>query len=67
MKKVLITGATGFIGQHIVKANVSRGNSVRALVLPGDAGEAGLKAQGVEVVNGDIRDYEAVRRAVGMR
>lgn len=65
MKKVLITGATGFIGQHIVKANVAKGNRVRALVLPGDAGEAGLKAQGVEVVNGDIRDYESVRNAVG--
>ena len=65
MKKVLITGATGFIGQHIVKANVAKGNRVRALVLPGDAGEAGLKAQGVEVINGDIRDYAAVRSAVG--
>jgi nucleoside-diphosphate-sugar epimerase len=65
MKKVLITGATGFIGQHIVKANVAKGNRVRALVLPGDAGEAGLKAQGVEVISGDIRDYAAVRGAVG--
>ena len=65
MKKVLITGATGFIGRHVVKANLTKGNKVRALVLPGDAGEAWLKQQGVEVVNGDIRDYEAVRRAVG--
>ena len=38
MKKVLITGATGFIGHHIVKANVPKGNRVRALVLPGDSG-----------------------------
>lgn len=65
MKKVLITGATGFIGGNVVKANVAKGNSVRALVLPGDAGEAGLKKQGVEVINGDIRDYDCVRRAVG--
>jgi nucleoside-diphosphate-sugar epimerase len=65
MKNVLITGATGFIGRHVVKANLAKGNRVRALVLPGDAGEAGLRQQGVEVVNGDIRDYEAVRRAVG--
>ena len=65
MKKVLITGATGFIGRHVVKANLAKGNKVRALVLPGDDGEAGLRQQGVEVVNGDIRDYEAVRRAVG--
>ena len=39
MKKVLITGATGFIGQHIVKANVSKGNQVRALVLPAQRGQ----------------------------
>ena len=65
MKRVLITGATGFIGRHVVKANLAKGNRVRALVLLGDAGAAGLKEQGVEVVNGDIRDYEAVRRAVG--
>ena len=65
MKRVLITGATGFIGRHVVKANLAKGNRVRALVLPGDAGEAWLKGQGVEVVNGDIRDYEAVRRAAG--
>ncbi len=64
MKRVLITGATGFIGSHVVKANLAKGNHVRALVLPGDAGEAGLKEQGVEVLSGDIRDYEAVRRAV---
>lgn len=65
MKKVLITGATGFIGRHVVKANLAKGNKVRALVLPGDAGEAWLKKQGVEVIPGDIRDYESVRRAVG--
>lgn len=65
MKNVLITGATGFIGRHVVKANLAKGNRVRAFVLPGDSGEAWLKERGVEIVNGDIRDYEAVRRAVG--
>jgi nucleoside-diphosphate-sugar epimerase len=65
MKNVLITGATGFIGRHVVKANLAKGNRVRALVLLGDTGEVWLKEQGVEVVNGDIRDYEAVRCAVG--
>jgi len=65
MKNVLITGATGFIGHHIVEANLAKGHNVRAFVLPGDAGEARLKEQGVEVVTGDIRDYDAVRRAVG--
>ena len=32
MERVLITGATGFIGGHLVKANLAKGYSVRALV-----------------------------------
>jgi len=64
MKNVLITGATGFIGRHIVKANLKKGNRVRALVLPKDEGGVWLKEQGVDIVSGDIRNYEAVRGAV---
>ena len=63
MKKVLITGATGFIGGNLVKANISKGNHVRAFVLPGDPDEPKLKSLGVETVHGDIREYDAVRRA----
>ncbi len=65
MNRVLITGATGFIGSHIVNANLTVGNHVRALVLPGDAGGENLKQKGVEVVEGDIRDFAKVREAVG--
>ena len=67
MKKVLITGASGFIGSHIVKANLAKGNAVRALVLPGDPGGDVLKQKGVETVMGDIRDYEKVRQAASGR
>ncbi|MBM3119485.1 MAG: NAD-dependent epimerase/dehydratase family protein [Chloroflexi bacterium] len=63
MKRVLITGATGFIGGHLVKANISKGHQVRALVLPDDPEDSVLRSKGVEVVIGDIRDYEAVRKA----
>ena len=34
MKNVPITGATGFIGGHVVKANLAKDNKVCALVLP---------------------------------
>jgi nucleoside-diphosphate-sugar epimerase len=34
--KVLITGATGFVGTHLVNANLAKGNFVKAFVLPND-------------------------------
>lgn len=64
MKNVLITGATGFIGGHLVEANLKKGNRVRAMVLPGDpGGERLAKKKGVQVVSGDVRDYDSVKRA----
>ena len=64
MGLVLITGATGFIGGHLVDENLKRKNNVRAFVLPDDPGAETLRAKGVEVVYGDIRDYDAVEKAV---
>jgi len=64
MKKVLITGATGFIGGNLVKGNLARGNRVRAMALPGDPGATLLKERGVEVVQGDVRDFESVKKAM---
>jgi len=64
MKRVLITGATGFIGGNLVKGNLVRGNRVRAMALPGDPGAVSLKERGVEVVQGDVRDLASVKKAV---
>lgn len=61
--KVLITGATGFVGGHLVSACLDKGWQVRALVLPGDMGGEALESRGVEVIYGDIRDLAAVTRA----
>lgn len=59
---VLVTGATGFVGSHLIRALSGSAAPVRALVRPGtDA--APLEAAGVEVVRGDLRDPEASRRA----
>jgi dihydroflavonol-4-reductase len=55
----LVTGATGFLGGHLVAALQERGDQVRALVRTPAAAER----LGVEVVAGDITDVEAVRRA----
>ncbi len=58
----LVTGATGFIGRHLVGALIRDHRSVRVLVRS-RAGVAGLSTD-VDVVVGDITDPEAVRRAV---
>lgn len=61
--KVLVTGATGFVGANVARLLVDRGEDVRVLVRPtSDRGNlAGLP---LEVAVGDLRDAEAVRRAV---
>lgn len=56
---VLVTGATGSIGPHVVRALVDAGVAVRVLVRDAAAAPAG-----VDVSVGDLRDPEAVRRAV---
>lgn len=64
--RVLVTGATGFIGSHTVGALTSSGHDVRALVrnparIPGSLGALGLEP---EVVLGDMTDPVAVAAAV---
>jgi nucleoside-diphosphate-sugar epimerase len=63
MLKVLITGATGFIGGHIVDACLKKGWQVSALTLFGDQGVKALESKGVAVFYGDIRDLNAVNIA----
>lgn len=70
-KKVLVTGAGGFVGSHLVEALVVRGAQVRALVRynsRNDWGNLELLPQSVaneiEVVSGDIRDPFFVDGAV---
>ena len=60
--RTLVTGATGFIGSHLVRSLVADGHGVRALVRPGDA--RGFGGPDVEVVEGDVRDARAVGRAL---
>jgi dihydroflavonol-4-reductase len=58
----LVTGATGHIGNALVRELLSSGQRVRALVLPGED-MAPLQGLEVEIIEGDILDLEALRRA----
>jgi dihydroflavonol-4-reductase len=63
MKRALVTGAPGFVGAHIAAQLVDRGVAVRGLARPGED-LTNLAGLAVEVVHGDVRDPEAMRRAV---
>lgn len=62
---ILITGANGFIGQHLVSALLNKGYAVRALVRKaGNLGElASIKDKNFEIVNGDVIDYNSLLNA----
>jgi NAD dependent epimerase/dehydratase len=67
---VLVTGAGGFIGSHLVECLLERGLHVRAMVRYTSTGHAGFLAQApaylrdrLEIFLGDVRDARAVRTA----
>lgn len=71
-KKVLVTGAGGFIGSHLTEKLVDLGADTRALVHYRGNGSRGwldhsLVADSYEVIAGDIRDYEMVQKSVNDR
>lgn len=63
MADVLVTGASGFIGFHLVQAALARGDRVTCLVRKTSAIER-LASLGVRTVCGDVTDRESLRAAV---
>jgi dihydroflavonol-4-reductase len=61
--KLLVTGATGFLGGALAQLLAERGHQVRALVRKGRDTER-LERLGVEVVRGDLLDGGSLRAAV---
>lgn len=71
MKKVLVTGADGFIGSHLVEYLLERGYEVKAFVYYNSFGTWGWldmlpkeKLDKIEIFAGDIRDPNGVRTAM---
>jgi NAD(P)H dehydrogenase (quinone) len=64
MKKVLITGATGATGGNAIKKLLELKVPVRALVHTADERSEKLSSQGVEIVLGDLSDFEVVSEAL---
>lgn len=69
-KKILVTGADGFIGSHLVEALVAIGASVRAFTYYNSFNSWGWLdtldksiLNSIEVVSGDVRDQGSVRSA----
>ncbi len=68
MKKVLVTGADGFIGSHLTEALLAEGCEVRALAQYNSFNNWGwledIHHPGLEVVTGDVRDPNFCRHIV---
>ncbi|MDE2852475.1 MAG: NAD-dependent epimerase/dehydratase family protein [Acidobacteriota bacterium] len=59
----LVTGGTGFVGAHVVRALLARGEDrVRCLARPG-GDRSNLEGCDVEIVEGDLRDPASLRAA----
>jgi len=70
-QSILVTGAEGFIGSHLVEALVAQGRRVRAMVLYNSFGSNGwldtlppATRDKIEMVMGDVRDPFSVRDAM---
>jgi len=70
-KKILVTGADGFIGSHLTEELVRRGHNVRAFVCYNsfnswgwlDQSDKSIK-ESIDVFSGDIRDPYGVKQAI---
>jgi predicted dehydrogenase/nucleoside-diphosphate-sugar epimerase len=61
-RRVVVTGATGFVGREVVRRLVKSGYAVRVLVRPQSQTDE-MEQLGVELAYGDVRDRESLRAA----
>jgi dihydroflavonol-4-reductase len=63
MKKVFVTGATGFIGASLVRELLVQGCEVRALIRP-DSDRRNLRGLDIELFPGDLRDSPSLEKGL---
>jgi len=70
-KKVLVTGAGGFIGSHLIERLLDLGADVKGFVRYNSRNDWGLleiipsqKLDSLQIISGDLQDYDAVFSAV---
>ena len=61
--KTLVTGAAGFLGSHVARQLVARGDNVRVLMRPSSSNRA-ISDLPLEYVTGDLRDAASLDRAM---
>lgn len=60
---ILVTGATGNVGRHLVEA-LSDANATTRLFVPDPVNARGLRAAGIATVSGSFADDASLREAV---
>lgn len=59
---IVVTGATGHIGNVLVKALVKKGEKIRAFVIPSES-LVSLKDLDIDILYGDVRDIKSLEEA----
>jgi dihydroflavonol-4-reductase len=63
----LVTGATGFLGRHVVRTLLEQGHAVAALVRNKTSAHAGDLPAEVTKIEGDVLDRASIETALGSR